>query len=306
MRQSKENIKLSIIIVNWNTNQFLKKVLSSIEKYSPKESYEIIVIDNGSNDGSSIMVSSEFPKVKLIREKSNKGFAFAVNIGLNESEAEYYLLLNSDCELCEDIFEKLISVMEINKKIGIVSPTLVYPDGSIQSIGEPLITSWITFKNQILFVKSPLLMKFKKYPKEEYRQVGFVSGACMLIRKDVIRAVGYFREDFFIYGEDVDFCYRANKSGWLVVCCMNLKIIHYKSQSTNQILSQTLSNSIVNNCKLIEEYQGNFHSLLAFAFYSIGISMRVIIALLISNRDSREWFKLWFLLPNLFKQIILK
>jgi len=293
------DIRVAIVIVNWNTRDFLRSALQSIAAFAPSCKYRVVVVDNASADGSADMVKLDFSQIELVSEKHNQGFARAMNRGMQKIRAPYYLLLNSDCEFIENILDKMISYMEEHPKLGILGPAVVYPDGSLQSAGEPPLTVWSIFKSQILFSKSPLRMRRAQWPENGFQEVGFVSGSCMLIRGALSDAIGYLREDFFMYGEDVDYCLRASRAGWKVGVLTGLRVRHYKAKSTTQNLSATLKNSILNNCQLILENSGSVHALFSLLFYAAGAAMRGMIAFISLKPNSYEWFKLCKSVPGL-------
>ncbi len=294
MKKNKKNI-LSIIIINWNTKEYLHKALISLQRYRPKTDHQIIIVDNASTDNSPKMVKQFFPEVILIAEPVNQGFAKAVNKGIAFSNSSFYLLMNSDCELQSQIIDQLIDMMKQNDKIGILAPILIYPDGTLQSVGEPLISPFSIFKSQILFSKSSIIMRFKKGEFSNYQEVGFVSGAFMLIRDELIRQIGMFREDY---------CYRAKKAGWEVGICYNVRVVHHKSKSTEKNLKNMITYSIINNCKLIYEYYGKLYSYVSFLFFVLGISLRTIFSILFLKNNAKGWFKLWLSLPSLFRKVL--
>ena len=298
------DIMISIVIVNWNTRDHLRTALRSIQTFAPAAAFRVVVVDNGSADGSAAMVRTEFPQTILIPEKVNHGFARAVNLGINKVPAKYYLLLNSDCEFIESIVDQMIAFMESHGTVGLLGPAVVYPEGSLQSAGEPALTTWSIFKSQILFAKSPLRMRRKKWPENEFREVGFISGSCLLIRHDLFKSIGSLREDFFMYGEDVDYCLRARQDGWKVGVLPHLRVRHYKAKSTRQNLSATLKNSILNNCRLIAETSGRIHALLCLLFYAVGAALRGIVALLTLKSNACEWFRLVLFAPGLAVQLL--
>ncbi|MBN1169185.1 glycosyltransferase family 2 protein [Candidatus Woesebacteria bacterium] len=235
---------ISIIIVNYNTKKLLKNCLESIFKYTKQVNHEVIVVDNASSDDSIKMVNKDYPKVKLIKNKDNLGFAKANNLGIRESKGKYIVLLNSDTELKSNIFKNMYEWMENNKSIGVSTCKLIYPDGRVQSAGGYLpnllrVASWMLFQD-IPFVDR-LIKPFQPHKElspmkndEIYKKsnnLEWLAGTCFIIRRKVIDDVGYLDEDYFMYTEDVDYCYRVNEFGWDIGYNPKYELIHHKGAS---------------------------------------------------------------------------
>ena len=178
-------IKVSIIIVSYNTKKLLENCISSVlNAGDPTIEMEVIVVDNASTDGSIQMVREKFPYVKLIVNRENLGFACAVNQGLRESESRYKLLLNSDTIIIGNAIKTMLEFLEQNPSVGAVRPRIFSPRGKLQRQGSGF---W-------RFLKSP----------DTPHKLKWISGCCMMMRDEVIRDIGLFDEKFFFYNEDVD------------------------------------------------------------------------------------------------------
>ena len=232
---------LSIIIVNYNVKEFLQNLLHSISKSSIKINHEIIIIDNASNDGSVEFIREKFPEVALIASKTNLGFSKANNIGMRQSSGKYILLLNPDTLVSEDTFEKMIRFFEENPLVGLAGCKILNPDGTLQlACRRSFPGPWTSFCKVTglsnLFPKSRIFARYNLTyldPNETY-EVDAVSGSFMIFRKDVYEKIGGLDEKFFMYGEDLDFCYRVQKSGYKVFYVPSTQIIHYKGESTKR------------------------------------------------------------------------
>lgn len=226
---------MSIIIVNWNTKHLLQKCLCSIQRNTSGISYEIIVSDNASKDGSQEMVSKEFPEVKLIKNDSNLGFAKANNIGIREAKGVYILLLNSDTEVQGDVLRRSIEFFNTDdEKTGILGCKLRNPDGTLQPSCFNFVTISRIFTVKVSraldiesFMPNRLLLAYNNWQHDHERKVDYVKGAFMMIRSKLIDEVGLLDEDYFMYGEEADFCYRANISGWVTKFVPLESVIHY-------------------------------------------------------------------------------
>lgn len=209
-------INVSIIIVSYNTKDLLLKCLKSIYKFTNGVSYEVIVVDNNSEDGTVELIKKS--KFKIIQNDSNRGFGAANNQGIKIAKGKYVLLLNPDTELREDSISKMINWMDANPEVGISSCKLINMDGSIQPTGGFFpnigrVFMWSTFLDDLPIVGGI----FGSYhPKSGFykteRSLDWVTGAFFLMRRELISDIRGFDEDYFLYVEEVDFCFRAKKS----------------------------------------------------------------------------------------------
>jgi len=237
---------ISIIILNWNGKKFLDKCLTSISD-TTYQNYEIIVVDNGSSDGSIELLENKFPDVKLIKNNENLGFSKGNNIGIKNSNGSYVLILNNDTEIInKDWLDNIIKIFESDKKIGVVGCKLIYPNGKLQHAGVEInfLKQWVT-----------ILIGWGEHPdKIEYnkdRKVDCVSGAAMFIKREVIEKIGLFDEIFSpAYYEDNDFCIRARIAGYKILYASTIAILHHQSATKKQYRSDymnyiTARNSII-------------------------------------------------------------
>jgi GT2 family glycosyltransferase len=233
--------KLSIVIVNYNVKNLLKKCLESIFKYQTDMEFEVIVVDNSSKDHSQEMLKRDFPQVKPIGNKRNLGFSRACNQGIKESQGGYILLLNPDTELTPGGFKKMIDFMDSKPEVGICGPKMMDRKGNLQfscrSFPSYLtaISSSQSVLNRILpenFLSQKYLLKEKNH--SQIMEVDWVSGSCLLAKKEVFEKVGLLDERFYMYVEDVDLCYRAKKSGFSVFYFPQVLVIHHIGKSTQK------------------------------------------------------------------------
>lgn len=232
-------VDLSIIIVNYNTKDLLRTCLVNV--YASKlagYSLEVIVCDNSSADGSAEMVKKEFPRVILIVNDTNAGFAAANNQGMRKTHGRYVLLLNSDTEVHPDVCVRMIAYMDAHKDVGVATCKLVLTDGSIDPAchrGFP--TPWASFTYyaglEKLFPKSPVFSQYHQGYKDHdsIHDVDVISGAFFLVRREVIDSVGMLDEDYFMYAEDIDWAYRIRHAGWRIIYNPTATTLHRKKQS---------------------------------------------------------------------------
>ena len=232
---------LSIIIVNYNVKEFLQNLIHSIEKASSNLKKEIIIIDNASDDGSVDFIREKFPQIKLIANQKNLGFGKANNIGLKEATGKFILLINPDTIVAEDTFEKMIKFFELNPSAGLAGCKILNPDGTLQlACRRSFPGPWTSFTKvtglSSLFPNSRIFARYNLTYLDENQtyEVDAISGSFMMMRKEVYEKVGGFDEQFFMYGEDLDLCYRIQKDGFKVYYVHSTQIIHYKGESTKR------------------------------------------------------------------------
>jgi hypothetical protein len=210
---------LSIIIVNTNNRKILEECLGSIYKNTQKISFEIIVTDNASTDGSQQMIKTQFPKVKLIENRENAGFIRASNQGLRIYQGRYGMLLNDDTVVKADALDRMVEWMDKNPKAGACGPRLLNTDGTPQRQGG-------------------LFSRIHKLDKPT--AVDFVIGAALLVRREVIEKVGLMDENLFFYNDDLDWCIRIRKAGYKIYLLPQIEIVHYGGYSSKRVFKRRL------------------------------------------------------------------
>lgn len=234
-------MQLSTIIVSWNTRDLLKHCLHSVERASRELAAETIVVDNNSNDGSGRMVREQFPQVQLIENRENLGFARGNNQGIRRSQGKYLLLLNSDTEVAPRSFQVLVDFITARPNVGAVGARLLNADGSLQPSCFPMLTPgreiW-----QLVFLDR--IWRRSTYPMYRWdvttpREVEVIKGACLMLRREALDQVGLLDEEYFMYTEEVDLCYRLSLAGWRLWWVPRAKVVHYGGQST-QLMSDRM------------------------------------------------------------------
>jgi GT2 family glycosyltransferase len=233
-------MKISIIIVSWNVKSDLLNCLSSIKINKPHCSFEQIVVDNNSNDGTANIIKQQFPEVIFIENNENKGFSKANNQGIQRATGEYIFLLNPDTIVHPDALNILVDFLDKNPEAGACGPKLLNADGTIQ----PSVRRFPTFRG-ILYAHTffRLMGLFRSQYKEwmmkdfncdKQRNVEQIMGAAMMIRRSVIDTVGGMDENFFMYFEEVDLCYRIKEAGKQIVFLPDAIITHLGGRSSSQ------------------------------------------------------------------------
>lgn len=242
------DITVSVVIVSFNTREILRECLTTLIETAGKLSYETIVVDNASQDGSADMVAEAFPQVQLIRSEVNLGFAAANNRGFAVAQGHYIVMLNSDAFLQGDALVRSVHHMEANPCIGLAGARLVGRDGSWQ----PSARQFPSLLNHILTVtglaaKYPQSRFFGRFDRtwadpNESAEVDWVPGAYTIMRHNVLKRVNYFDEAFFLYFEEVDLCRRIQQAEYEVHYFADVVVVHLGGESS-KTLNKTLSST---------------------------------------------------------------
>lgn len=234
-------IEISVCIVNYQAKDYLRDCLRSLYEHTAS-TFEVILVDNGSTDGSLEMLKDEFPDVQIIENPDNLGFTRPMNQALEQGRGRYLLQLNPDTIILPAALDRLVAFLESHPEIGICGPKVLNRDGSLQEQcrrGESTpwaVISYFTRLNK-LFPDSKLFGGYllNYIDEDQTHPVAGVSGSCMLIRKAVIDQIGYLDERFFAYQEDADYCFRTREAGWEVYYLPEAQIIHYGGQGGSHV-----------------------------------------------------------------------
>jgi|SRR5579859_186152 len=238
-RQESDPI-LSVIIVTWNGKKYALECIDSLHQNETAVPAEIIVVDNGSSDGTPAAIRDRFPSVKVIETHSNLGFAKANNIGMAMSRGQYVCLVNSDVVIPAGCFEKMIEFMKANPEVGLLGPKMLSPDGGIGASVMRLPTIWNTLCSALALHRiaphSPVLGGFEMagYPYNEIDDVEVLTGWFWMVPRAALQQVGGLDERFFMYGEDIDWCKRFRQAGRRVVFFPNAEALHYGAASSGE------------------------------------------------------------------------
>lgn len=224
---------LLIIIVSINGKRVLKSCLQAVFAQTTGIDFEVIVVDNASTDGTLEMLANEFPQVKVISNTENKGFAAANNQGIRQAVGRYVLLLNPDTEILGGAIQKTVAFMDEHPRAGILGCKLIFPNGKLQASIRSFPSLWNLFvEATFLYKVFPQTKLFGRYYFSYFDysidiQVDWVSGAYFLIRREVIDKIGILDEQFYLYTEETDYCYRAKQAGYEVWFTPRGEVIHY-------------------------------------------------------------------------------
>lgn len=227
---SSSPLTLSVILVTYNSRDFLPACLDSLKRSLEAAPHEIIVVDNASSDGSADYVAQTFPDIRLIANQENRGYPIANNQGIALARAEYVLLLNPDTTVGPGVLMRLVDEMRAKPEVGVSAPALRLPSGRIQiSFGGKV--NAISEAAKKLFLNRLLSRRIERDKRP--RPVGWLGGACLLCRSEVLEAVQGFDERFFLYFEDIDLCFRIRELGKVLLYIPALEIRHEGGASTS-------------------------------------------------------------------------
>lgn len=283
---------LSIIIVSWNTRQLLEKCLESILSNPSCSPSDIWVVDNHSTDESQKMVRERFSTVHLIENSVNVGFARANNQAIEQCTGKYILMLNPDTMVEACALEVLVNFLEENPAAGAVGAKLLNQDGSMQVSSYP----WPTIPREILrMFYLNRIFPYTEYPQTKWKtdvaqEVDVIIGACLLVRREVFDRIGYFDEDYFIYTEEVDLCYRIRRAGWRLYWVPQAEVVHIGGQSTQQVPAEMFLNLYQSKIKYFQKHFGNLAArtyILILVFASL-LRIALTPVILLENAVNRQ------------------
>jgi GT2 family glycosyltransferase len=226
-----QDLALSIVLVCWNNKDYLDPCLQSLYETGLKNTFDVIVVDNGSTDGSQQMLAEKYPQVKIIQNSGNVGLGKASNQGIEATTGRYVLLLNNDTIVNGPSFDAMIDFLDKNPKVGAVGGKLLNPDGTIQSC-----YNYFSTLPEEFFVATRLGHLIRRgYPAiievDEVKSVDWLGSACLMLRRSALDEVGVLDEGYFIYGDEADLQYRLKKAGWEIYILPHAYTIHYGGRS---------------------------------------------------------------------------
>ncbi len=233
-RSDSQVVDMSIVLVCWNNKAYLDPCLKSLYEGGLKSTFDIIVADNGSTDGSQQMLAEKYPEVKIIQNEGNVGLGKASNQGIEATNGRYVLLLNNDTIVNGPALDMLVEFLDAHPEAGAVAGKLLNPDGSFQSGYAP----FSTLLEEFLIATHIGELLWSGYPSHgdsnEIKATGWLSSACLLVRRSALDKIGLLDESYFIYGDEADLQYRLNKAGWKVYFLPSSTIIHFGGRSMDR------------------------------------------------------------------------
>ncbi len=274
---------LSIVVVNWNTRELLRRCLDSLPAATEGLSAETIVVDNNSTDGSAAMVRAHYPQVHLVENGENAGFVRATNQGITLSRGRYVLLLNSDTVAPPGSLARMVAFMEDHPDAGAAGPKLVNPDGSFQAsyarfptlLSESLSAFGLNRRLYGPYHPSP-----SPRPDDRPAPVDWVPGASLLLRRMALEAVGPLDEGFWMYSEDTDLCYRIHRAGWKVYYLPDVEIVHFGGASSKQCRPESVGRLYRSKMRFFRKHYGFLPALLLGIAIATAYGVKTAIATL--------------------------
>lgn len=292
-------MNVSIIIINWNTRDILRNCLESVFKETQGIEFEVILVDNGSNDRSVQMVEGQFPEVNIIANKDNRGFAAANNQGMDIAKGRYILLLNSDTIILDNAIKKTVLFADDHTEAAVVGCRVLNKDKSLQNtcFMFPSVLNMFFECTYLcnLFPKSKLFGRayMTWSDRKDVREVDVVAGCYMLVRKEAIQQVGMLDTRYFFYGEETDWCWRFKRAGWTTLYTPEPQIIHLGGKSSSQLTGNVmlqLIGSILTFMKLNRStLTFTLSCLLTSAFFFIRVPYWLINAVMHKNNRKKSF-----------------
>jgi N-acetylglucosaminyl-diphospho-decaprenol L-rhamnosyltransferase len=237
-------MSVAAVVVNWNVRDYLRRCLQSLQAAAGQTALAVWVVDNGSSDGSVAMVREEFPEVHPLLNSGNPGFAAANNQAIRASDGKYVLLLNPDAELGPGALATLCAYLDEHPTVAVVGPQLLHSDGSVQSSRRraPRLATGFVESTQVQQRLPRSWLTDHYYVNDrsdaDEQEVDWLMGACLLVRRAAIEAVGLLDEGFHMYSEEVEWCLRFRRAGWGVVYLPSAQVVHHSGRSSGQDVFQ--------------------------------------------------------------------
>ena len=231
---NKYDLALSIILVCWNNKTYLDPCLKSLYETGMNNSFDVVVVDNGSTDGSQQMLAEKYPEVRIIQNNENLGLGKASNQGIEATSGRYVLLLNNDTIVNGPSFDAMVDFLDQNPKTGAVGGKIFNSDGSVQTC----YNDFSTFQEEFLIATGLGKLIRPGYPgvvnANEIKSVDWISSACLMVRRSTLDEVGLLDDGYFIYGDEADLQYRIKKAGWDIYYLPHATIIHFGGRSMDR------------------------------------------------------------------------
>ncbi|MEO8065974.1 MAG: glycosyltransferase family 2 protein [Candidatus Doudnabacteria bacterium] len=275
-------MNLSVIILNYNTKNLLQKCLESVYLSRTNFQFEVLVSDNGSADGSVEMVRQDFPQAILIENNANLGFSAGNNVAIKRATGRNILLLNSDTTVQTDTIDGTIGYLESHPDVGVVGCKVLLPSGELHQASRRKFPDPANAFLRLFGLRKFSDYNYRNVPVDREMEVDSVVGAFLMIRRSVIDQIGLLDEDFFMYGEDLDWCWRVKEAGFKVVYYPAVQITHYLYGSSKNIAFKTIRRAhdamkIFYRKHYSEKHNWFFNQLVYF-----GINIRMYLVLMVN------------------------
>jgi N-acetylglucosaminyl-diphospho-decaprenol L-rhamnosyltransferase len=280
---------ISVIIASHNTRAYLERCLSEIG-----DNHEVIVVDSASSDGSRELVRTSFPTVGIVELDGNRGYGAALNEGIAEASGDWLLLMNADAWPRPNAIEGLVEFAGREPELGIVGPRLVNLDGTLQPSVRGFPTLW-RLATEYLFLRwlapgSRALNAFygSRFDHRSRREAEFLVGAVLLVRRQLLDEIGRFDTSFFMFNEEVDFCYRARAAGWSVVFWPGAEFVHAGGASTSQAWPRMYREQLRSHLRFLAKHHGLREADRARRLLTVAMRIRALVFAIVGRRDRRR------------------
>ncbi len=300
---------VSVIVVNWNTRDLLRECLASVVAQMGEVALELLVVDNASTDGSAEMVRQEFPQARLWVNAENRGFAAANNQAIAQAQGRYLFLLNSDAYLRPGALQSLRDFLDAHPEAAVVGPKVLNPDGTTQPSCFRFPTAWDVFCEMAflsaLFPGSPLFNRrgMGGFDRRTVREVDWVLGAAMAVRREWAERVGGLDEGYFIYAEELDWCRRIRGAGGRIFFFPGAEVVHYGGVSKARARAAILPRAFASRFRYYERHHGRTYALAVRGLTALGMGVRLLaqglVVLVRGDAGEREtWRAYWSVLQE--------
>ncbi len=275
-------LDVSVIIVNWNAQVLLAECLRHVRETVKRVSCEVIVVDNCSSDGSVEMVRRDFPEAVLIVNDANRGFAAANNQGIAVSRGRYVLLLNSDAFVEENTIDAMVAFLDARPEAGMAACKLLYEDRRLQESCSAFPTLETEFYTAVglekLFPRHPVFGKYLMgaWDHNDVREVDVIMGAFMLVRRAAIDQVGAMDEGYFMYSEEVDWCYRFKQAGWKIYYNPHVQAVHLWGGTSKQVRWEMFVELYRSRVRFFRQHYGRLHAFLLKLILGVNCLVRIV------------------------------
>ncbi|MGQ9457777.1 MAG: glycosyltransferase, partial [Anaerolineae bacterium] len=288
---------VSVIVVNWNTRDLLRECLASAVAQADDVALELLVVDNASTDGSAQMVRQEFPQARLWENAENRGFAAANNQAIAQAQGRYLFLLNSDASLRPGALRALVEFLDAHPEAAVAGPSVLNPDGTVQPSCFRFPTAWDVFCEMAflssLFPRSPLFNRrgMGGVDRRTVREVDWVLGAAMAVRREWAERVGGLDEGYFIYAEELDWCRRIREAGGRAFFFPGAEVVHHGGVSKARAKAAILPRAFASRFRYYERFHGKGYARLVRALTLGGILPRMAVAGLLGYPGQAEGWR---------------
>jgi hypothetical protein len=298
--------RLSIVILNWNTCDLLKQCLTTVFGLADEVAFDVIVVDNASTDHSLKMLTEHFPKVRIIANQENIGYARGNNIGVLACSTEYALILNTDAFLHPGALREMLGAADSDSRAAVVGAQLFNADGTFQASHTPFPTLWREFLilsglGRLVF--GPHFPSAGPNNDKQPRQVDYVEGACLLVRVEAYKAVGGLDESFFMYAEEVDLCYTLRQRGYHILYAPAAQVTHLGGASSADRKPEREGDLYRSRVKFFRKHHGAFSAqmlkAMIYLFTLIKLVTHGLVRLISGGRLGRRVVPLSYLAAQL-------